>query len=495
MPENVLFDPKKVPMANNSVAAPVTSTQPAPVQPVSGFRQDQSWLTPPPPVPPPPPRPRSSLGLLLKLGLGVLLLVIVLGIILFVVLPNINKQNQGHVTLVYWGLWDDKSIMQPIIDSFEQQHPNITIDYQLQDIKSLYNENQEYPKRLVARINSGGGPDIFRYHNNWYPELAGVLAPMSQSVVSTKDFTSAYFPVVSQDLVHQGAIYGIPLDFDTLSLYINPEIFQKAGVKIPSDWNDVQVDAPQLTVKGSDGSITTSGIALGSLQNINNGTDILGLLLSESNVDYTNISANQAGAQSALNFFMQFTNSSNATWSSTLPNSLQMFSAGNLAMYIGYSWDIANIQRLNPNLHFQIYPMPSDLGVKRTIASYWVEGVSIHSQHMQEAMEFMNFLNQKTTQQEFYASAAKVRGYGEPYARSDLAATLKSNSLIYPFEVQGPTAVSTIFNDNTFDNGLNDKSNSYLKQAVNGLAANGSLSDAVNVLSNGVTQVLQQYGQ
>ncbi len=486
MPENVLFDPKNVP-----ASTPVVSQTTASVQPALGLRQNQSWLTQA--APPPPPRPKSSLSILFKLGLGVLLLVIILGVVLFVVLPDLNKQNQGHVTLVYWGLWNDKTVMQPIIDAFEKQHPNITIDYQLQDIKSLYKENQEYPKRLTARINSGTGPDIFRYHNNWYPELAGVLAPMSQSVVSPQDFESTYFPVVSQDLVHNGAIYGIPLDFDTLALYVNSEIFQKAGVKIPSDWNDVQLDAPQLTVKGSDGTITTSGIALGSLQNINNGSDILGLLLSESNVDYTQISANQAGAESALNFFMQFTNSSNATWSSTLPNSLQMFAAGNLAMYIGYSWDIASIQRLNPNLHFQIYPMPSDLGVKRTVASYWVEGVSLRSAHMQQDMEFMNFLNQKSTQQQFYASAAKVRGYGEPYARADLAATLKSNSLIYPFEVQGPMAVSTIFNDNTFDNGLNDKSNSYLKQAVNGMVSGGSVSNAVDILSNGVNKVLQQY--
>ena len=505
MPENTIVNPNPNPPVPATPAPPVAASFTSPIKPtpipvplaVSNPQpRNSSWLPPAAPAkPPPPPRPKSSLSLLIKIGAGVLVLTLLLGSYIFLVLPNMSKLSSAKVTLVYWGAWEDQKVMQPLIDAFEKQHPNITIDYVDQDIKGLAKEGQAYPSRLIARINAGKGPDIFRYHNNWYPMLSSVLAPMSKNVVSTQDFTSTYYPVVSQDLVHNGAIYGIPLDFDTLAMFVNPSIFKNAGEKIPSDLIGVESVAPDLTVKGPDGEITTSGVAMGSLQNIAHGPDILGLLLADSGVDPSNISQNTAGVSNALQYFTLFTSGDYATWADNLPNAVQMFASGNLAMYFGYSWDILTIEKLNPSLHFAVYPMPSDSGVKRTIASYWVEGVSIRSQHMPEAMEFMNFLNQKTTQQMFYSSAAKIRGFGELYARPDLADSLKSNKLLYPFEEQGPDAVSTIFNSNTFDGGLNDQSIYYLDSALNKLSSNGSIQDSVDTLAKGITQVTQQYGK
>jgi len=395
--------------------------------------------------------------------------------------------------LLFWGVWEDKKTMQPLIDGFEKEHPNITIDYEQQDVKQLATDQQNYPKRLIAHTNTGDGPDIFNYHNSWYPMLSGILAPFPKDVINTQQYSSTFFPVVSQDLVHNGAIYGVPLGFDSLALFVNPDIF-KGNAKVPTDWNTFYTTARSLTAKGSDGTITTSGAAIGTSTNINHADDIVGLLFAVGNVDPFNIGSNEDGAKQAIIYYTNFANNSGAVWDPSLPTSLQMFAQGNLAMYIGYSWDIAMIKNLNPNLQFTTYPMPTFYGVKRTIASYWAEGVSTRSKHPAEAMLFMKYLLDKKTNQLFYTTASQNRGFGEPYARKDLADTLKDNQLLYPFMQQGADAVSTFFIDDTFDDGINSRSNQYLNNAITQVSSNISPDQAISTLVSGIKSVLAQYG-
>jgi len=79
------------------------------------------------------------------------------------------------------------------------------------------------------------------------------------------------------------------------------------------------------------------------------------------------------------------------------------------------------------------------------MASYWAEGVSVKSPHQKEALLFMKFLAQKETETRLYSDATKERAFGEPYARVDLASTLRDNKNIYPFVYQAQNASSSLF--------------------------------------------------
>lgn len=500
MAENVPFNPYTGTIPQPPSVPPVPPAPPVlpvpPAPPVSPTPPVQTIASPPKPAttslkPAQPPVSHSSLSTLIKVAAALFVLLILVGAALFYLLPLFTSSSSGKVTLVYWGIWEDKKVMQPLIDAFEKQYPNITIDYEEQDIKQLLLHNQAYPKLVVSRINAGNGPDIFCFHNTWYPMFSTVLAPFTQDVMSTQDYTNTFFPVVTQDLVHNGAIYGVPLSIDTLALYVNPEIFQ--STKVPTDWNDFYATAKDLTVKSSDGTITTAGAAMGTMDNVAHASDIVGLLLADSDVTPSTIGDNSDIAGKALLYYTNFANSTGAIWNDNLPPSLQMFAQGNLAMYIGYSWDIYTIRSLNPNLKFVVQPMPTLYGTKRTLANYWAEGVSVKSKHPKEAMLFMKYLTQKETAQLFYTSAAKVRGFGEPYARGDLADSLKSNKLLYPFVEQGSDAISSVFVDDTFDDGINTQSTQALKSAIKVTGASSTAD--VGTLSTDMTKVFQQYGQ
>lgn len=432
----------------------------------------------------------GKLKKILTILLGFVVVAVFIAIMLLVIIPLITKTplGGGQATLIYWGLWEDQKVMQGIISDFERENPNIKIEYSKQDIK-------QYKNRLLTRINNGTGPDIFRFHNTWYPMLSDVLLPLPSDTITKEAFARTFYPVAQKDLIKNGAIYGIPLEIDTLSLFINSQLLQSAGLSRPVTWNDFMNNARAMTVKDENGKIKTAGAAIGTYENITHAPDILSLLFLQNGVDLKNIEGSSDKIQGALTFYTSFAMDENNVWDNTLDPSILAFSKGNLGMFFGYSWDYFTIKQFNPNLSFHIVPVPQLPNQNITLASYWVEGVSAKSKHQKEALLFMKFLAKKDTVTKFYADAAKTRAFGEPYARVDLADTLKTNPDVYTFVSQAPDASSSIFVDSTYDDGLNQQANTYLGNAVNSIISNGSVQTAFETFSQGITQILQKYGQ
>jgi multiple sugar transport system substrate-binding protein len=199
----------------------------------------------------------------------------------------------------------------------------------------------------------------------------------------------------------------------------------------------------------------------------------------------------------ALKFYTSFAIGDNSVWDTTLDNSLLAFSKGKVAIYFGYSWDVFAIQKLNSNLNFKVYPVPQLSGIKTTIASYWVEGVSAKSKNQKEAYEFMKYLAQKDTAEKFYTESAKTRAFGEPYARKDLRESVREDPLVYPFLSGLDDASSTIFSSDTHDGdtGMDTVLNNYLGDAINSIVTQSDSPDStVQKLNSGVNQTLEKYG-
>jgi ABC-type glycerol-3-phosphate transport system substrate-binding protein len=421
-----------------------------------------------------------------KIFLGVIVVIAVIVFAFNIILPKLFPSAVGKVTLTYWGLFEDSSVISPIIADFEKQYPNIKVEYVKQDL-------DRYKDKLVTRSSNGTGPDIFRFHNTWVPQLLGILLPIPGSIVSKDDFAKNYYPVMKKDLEKNGVIYGIPLEIDTLNLFVNKNLFQAAGLKVPSTWIDFVSVARQMTVKDENNSIKTAGAAMGTSNNVTHAPDIVSMLFAQNGVDLNNIASNVPAAGDALKFYSSFAKPPDNAWDDTLDQSIKVFASGSLAMYFGYSWDFFTIKSMNPNLSFDIYPVPSLPGQNISIASYWVEGISGKSKHQKEATLFLQYLASKEAAQKLFAEESKIRNFGEPYARLDLAGSL-TNSIAYPFIASAPSAVSTYFVDGTMDNGINSQINKYLNTAIDSVLGGSNPQDEADTLSKGASKVLKQYG-
>ncbi|MEK7544191.1 MAG: extracellular solute-binding protein [Patescibacteria group bacterium] len=391
-----------------------------------------------------------------------------------------------EVTITYWGLWENDATVRSVIADFEVKNPKIKVTYVKQSPR-------QYRERLSAAIARGEGPDIFRFHNTWVAMMAGDLSPVPKTIMTPAEFSAAFYPVATNDLVAGTAIYGIPLMMDGLGLYINEELFAKAGVNEPITWEDVLTIVPRLTVK-TDANITTSAIALGTTGNVENWSDILGLMMLQNGANLVGLSGKEA--EETILFYRKFADPVDPmyTWNETLDNSIYAFAIGKVAMILAPSWRAFDIKQISPELRFKIVPVPQLPGNTVSWASYWVEGVSSKSKLQPQAFTFLKYLTSSEVATRLYSEAAKTRLFGEIYARADLGSTIEADPFAGAYTKQGKTAKSFPLASRTFDNGLNDKLIKYLEDAVNSVAAGSAPTAALMTAANGFRQVLSQYG-
>lgn len=409
-------------------------------------------------------------------------------------------QGSEKIVLTYWGLWEEEEIMRPLIDAYQKQKPNIEIKYLRQDPK-------QYRERLQAAIDRGEGPDIYRFHNTWIPMMMKYLTPVPDTVLTKADFEKLFYPVIIKDLKIADRFYGIPLSIDGLLLFYNEDILKGANVSVPKTWVDVQDTVAKLTVKEK-GKIITSAIALGTAENIEHFSDILGLMMLQNGTQlYKSLfscsdSSSVSCSVEALNFYRKFAEEPNNSWDNTLENSILSFAGGKVAMIIAPSWQAHVIQKINPDLNFKtaIVPqLPCDREPCPSVnwASYWVEGVSSKAKNLNAAFEFLKFLLSEDSLQKLYNEEVKYRPlFGEPYSRIDLADKLNDHPLLSPLIKSAPTMQSFYLASRTNDGetGLNTSLITYLNDAVNSLGKGVSSENALKTVDNGFREVMTRFG-
>jgi ABC-type glycerol-3-phosphate transport system substrate-binding protein len=312
--------------------------------------------------------------------------------------------------------------------------------------------------------------------------------------MTNDEFEKTFYPVNQKDLKVGSYYYGIPLTVDGLVLIYNDDLLKKAGIaSAPTNWDEVIDYAAKLSVKDKDGNLITAGIAMGTVSNIEHFSDIFGLILLQNGGSLSQL--DQPAAASALEAYRKFAEDpKNSFWDENMPNSTTAFIQEKVAMIIAPSWEAITIKTANPDIKLKVTSVPIVPGGRPlSLASYWVEGVSRYSANQLEAWKFLKFLSEKENMAKLYEAEAKVRPFGEPYSRVDLASTLAQNEYVGPVIQQAKYFVSLPLVTRTFDNGLNDEIVRYLENAINATIQGSSYTEALRTAKEGVDQVLSRY--
>ncbi|MBI5123145.1 extracellular solute-binding protein [Candidatus Roizmanbacteria bacterium] len=427
------------------------------------------------------------------------MLIVAGGIIFLIILVIIfralffGKPANKPANLIYWGLWEDKEVIEPLIAAYQQKNPHIKITYKKMN-------PQSYREKLVSRSKTEGTnqgtiekPDIFRFHNTWLPEIKDIVAPLPPTVMSSEEFDKTFYPIHKKDLKVGNYYYGLPLEIDGLVLVYNQSLFKKAGIAtVPVTWDDITEIVPKLTVKDRSGQLITSGIAMGTAGNIDHFSDIFGLLLLQNGGSLNKL--DQEEAAGALEIFRKFSEPPQGYWTEGMTNSTTAFIQEKVAMIIIPSWEVLSIKSANPDIDMKVVPVPIVPGTALiSIASYWIEGVSRFSNNQLEAWKFLKFLTEKENMTKMYEIASKIRPFGEPYSRVDLAPLLAQNPYLGAVMKQANNFASLPLVSRTFDNGLNDEIIKYLENAINSTIQGVSYKEALGEAKKGIDQVFTKY--
>lgn len=389
-------------------------------------------------------------------GIGIAILMVVL-IVFFVSILS-GDRDLENITLSFWGTFDDGSLYREVIDQYQEDHPNVTIEYR----KFAF---EDYEKSLIAGFATGTGPDVFLMHNTWLPKHIDLIQSLPQpekekdSLLTFKDFQEKFVDVATTDLTRNGQIYALPTYVDTLALYYNKDIFNTAGIVAPPrTWDDFIKQVQELTVKDDKQNIKQSGAAIGTARNINRSTDLLMFLFLQSGVrmtDRDNTTATFAKAvdgldvgRTALQFYTDFANQAKPdryAWNDRLEYSIDAFANGNVTMMFNYSHHIQTLRSKAPRLHFAVAPVPQPGGAQVTVsyANYWAPTVAKQSKHALAAWDFLVYLT--TTD----ATTTYLEVADRPAARRDLVERQRNDPDLGVFAVQALSARSWYQADNT----------------------------------------------
>ncbi|MBN1374398.1 sugar ABC transporter substrate-binding protein [Candidatus Dojkabacteria bacterium] len=360
----------------------------------------------------------------------ILLVVLILAIIGVVVYFLFFKNPSGDPTtekieIVYWGLWEPNSVMEDVIAAYEAKHQNVKIIY-------VQKSFSQYEASLPYRLSEEAGPDIVRIHNTWLPVLQKHLTPLPSKIMSTSEYSQNFYNTAVKSFTgSDNAIYAIPLEVDGLVLYYNKDLLAQAGfTSPPTDWDEFLEMSIKLT-KRSGTTITQAGAAIGTANNINHADEIIALLLLQNSANIIaqdgKASLSNQKVKESLSFYTGFVKTHNV-WNDALSNDLVMFHSGKLAMMFAPSWRVFDIINANPEINFDIAPVPQLPAnqVPIDLGSYWGEAVSAQCDHPEIAWDFIKYLSEAEQLRSMYSNASKIRAFGEPYGRPSMASEIST---------------------------------------------------------------------
>jgi multiple sugar transport system substrate-binding protein len=378
------------------------------------------------------------------------------------------------VSLEYWTVFDDVEQINALIAKYTAERPYLKVTVRQLRSDELY-------ARLTEALAEDKGPDMISVHTRDLKKFQSKLTTMPPSYVDTTvvkqknivgqvetsintnalalptvfQIDREFLQTVKKDAILDNKIYGLPLSVDTMAIYYNKDLLDRAQVaEPPSTWEQFQEAVRKISKFNNEtGTITQSGAALGGANNITGIDDILYILFKQSEVEMVSRdgravfnmqpsglgSGVESPAMSVMNFYTDFANPTRDTysWNEAMPDSLESFIQGRTAFFLGYSYNNAQIKARAPQLNFGILPL-IQLNPEKSVnvANYWIQCVVGKSQHQNEAWGLINFLT-RSQATETYLNNTK-----RPTALRSLVVKQKEDLDLLPFVSQSLIADS-----------------------------------------------------
>ncbi len=181
---------------------------------------------------------------------------------------NGATDSGGTQQISFWNGFTgpDRAAVEQLVKEFNDSHPKIHVDMQISPWDVFY-------QKLVPAISSGKGPDLMAFDSAQLPQYAsrGVLRPLDDYYTSTPD-SQKLVPAAVDATKWQGKSYGVPMNFTTLELYWNKDMFKAAGLdpnKPPTNWDEFATMAKKLTLDPSgSGKPQQYGLAIADHQTV-----------------------------------------------------------------------------------------------------------------------------------------------------------------------------------------------------------------------------------
>ncbi len=303
-----------------------------------------------------------------------------------------ETKQSGPVTLKYafWGNPDAIGVEQDIIKAFEAKHPDIKIE----PIVSGY---ADYHTKLMTMIAGNMAPDVMRIDDYYFYDFIklGAVESLSPFIERDKIDLELYPKMGIEEAIVDGQIYGLPWGTAPLYMLLNLEVFEKAGVALPSlDWTTKDFERIVRSFNPQADKVYGFAIDTNYLSSVlphiwSKG----GTLLSEDKSRYTGDSAESSSAiQMLADLYKEGYMPKDTINSGNTEALRRWFSNGTVAMMSGSAQEILAIQKIE-GIRFEAWTMPQAVDSKNTtVFKSNTISISKSSKQKEAAWTFTKFL-------------------------------------------------------------------------------------------------------
>lgn len=241
-----------------------------------------------------------------------------------------------------------------IIADFQKANPNITVK------ETVVADSDQV---LVSRMASHDIPDIFVIWPNesWFQMVdAGYCMDLTG-----KEFLGNIQKSALDPFLRDGKNYVVPISYNTMGIWYNVDMYQKAGVEIPKTWDELMANCEKLKAAGLTPFVTSAQTASHSrevgqafLASMPNYDTFIGDA-NNATMDVTKpYGADLNRLAEIMHSMIQ--NSQPDVMGMSYDQSFSDFGTGKGAMLVDGSWAYPSITAANAEIKLGFFPIPGD---------------------------------------------------------------------------------------------------------------------------------------
>ncbi|MET3293141.1 UNVERIFIED_CONTAM: raffinose/stachyose/melibiose transport system substrate-binding protein [Brevibacillus sp. OAP136] len=265
------------------------------------------------------------------------------------------ESKEVNLTMTSWRV-EDVEGYKKIIAAFEAQNPGIKISFKPQ-------KATEYNTILNTALQSSSAADIIQlrpYATGIAIADGGYLEPLD----GVKGLDAIPKEALDSARGKDGKVYGVPLSLNSTQIYYNKKIFADNGLSEPKSWDELIALAKTLKAKniipfafGAKESwllsLSHGVIAPGTY---NGNAFVEKMLKGEASMTSPEYKASIQRMKDLTPYFPDH------FVGLDLNDIRALFATEKAAMFINGSFELEVIQKMNPNLQIDFFPMPTDDG-------------------------------------------------------------------------------------------------------------------------------------
>lgn len=290
----------------------------------------------------------------------------------------------------------ETALLESLLYKFSVENPDILVKYEP--------ITGDYKQALLTGIASGTEPDIYYMDIFWWQELAknDVLLPMDEMMAASGVKREEFIPALMDAFTYEGKTYGIPKDFNTLGMFYNKELFDKAGLEYPTDdwtWDDLKAAAEKLTdLSNPDkliyGFCTPADPGRFPVFAFQNGGTIM-------NEDFSDTTLDSDAVVQAAEFYTSFRADKIGALPSDLGEGWQgtLLGKGQCAMVYEGGWLIPYMRDQFPGTQYGVVLPPAGPKGEGNLIFTVAWGISANTKNSEAAWKVVEFLTSEASQQ------------------------------------------------------------------------------------------------